>query len=333
MVKKSLIMSIVLLVCVLTAAQAQTEGEGIIVPGDSLAEKLTWLQRSADSHNTYILIVNANENIATYTFEYKGVVNVTVILKGNDVSPIIRLRSNDQMFIVRSNVTFILENITLQGHRRDRGTMVWIQEGGMFIMNEGSAIIGNTETASDRQGAGVYVDTRGAFVMNGGTISGNTASNGGGGVFVAGTFTMNGGSISENTAPNGGGVHIASGGTFNLNNGSISKNTASNGGGVYRANRGNFAMRDGTITANTAKEYGGGVYAHGSSGSFTKAGGSITGYNSDQSEGNVVKDDAGVLARRGHAVYVDENRRKEITAGPDDRLNSKQTGAAGGWDN
>jgi hypothetical protein len=53
--------------------------------------------------------------------------------------------------------------------------------------------------------------------MNGGIISGNTASNGGGGVYVySSTFTMSGGEISSNTASKGGGgVYVSSsGGTF-----------------------------------------------------------------------------------------------------------------------
>ena len=111
-------------------------------------------------------------------------------------------------------------------------------------------------------------------------------------------------------------------GTFNMNGGSISGNTASRGGGVYNGN--SFNMRGGTITGNTAREYGGGVY-----GSLAKTGGTITGYNSDPSNGNVVKDGEGVLARRGHAVYYSSDRRKETTAGPDVNLSSSNSN---GWD-
>ena len=54
----------------------------------------------------------------------------------------------------------------------------------------------------------------GAFLMQGGTISGNQASSTSktysGGVYMAsGTFTMEGGSISNNTATIGGGVYVA----------------------------------------------------------------------------------------------------------------------------
>jgi len=74
------------------------------------------------------------------------------------------------------------------------------------------------------------------------------------------------------------------------------------------------------------------VYVDG--GIFTKTGGTITGYTSDQSNGNVVKEEAGnVLARRGHAAFVNENRRKETTTGPGVNLSYSNSTATGGWDN
>ena len=78
---------------------------------------------------------------------------------------------------------------------------------------------------------GIFV--AGAFTMNGGTITGNTATSSGGGVFVDGTFTMNGGTIKDNNGENGGGVYVF-GGTFTMTGGTITDNSANgNGGGVY----------------------------------------------------------------------------------------------------
>jgi hypothetical protein len=90
--------------------------------------------------------------------------------------------------------------------------------------------------------------------MNGGTVSGNTATEGGG-VYVAGTlpdfqsnptqtgstFTMNGGTISGNkstaSGPGGGGVFVQDGGTFKMKGGFISGNEAAyHGGGVFIEN-------------------------------------------------------------------------------------------------
>ncbi len=80
-----------------------------------------------------------------------------------------------------------------------------------------------------------------SFVMNGGTITGNTNIDlgpeaGGGGVRVAGvnsSFTMNGGKITGNTASaNGGGVTVVNGGRFEMTGGEISGNQCDWGGGV-----------------------------------------------------------------------------------------------------
>lgn len=296
---------------------------GTITPGNTITEKLAWLQRNAESHNTYILEVKANENIAPATLGYSGGINITIVLRGDNVNRTVRLNSNGTMFTVKSSITFVLDNnITLQGHPGNNGTMVYV-DGGTFRMRTGATITGNTR--SNDNGGGVYVGS-GTFEMTGGTIYGNTAHEHGGGVCLndsSGTFIMSGGIISGNTASKGGGVE---GGSITMSGGIISGNTAREYGGGVSVGR-TFAMRGGTITGNTAIKYGGGVYANSS---FTKTGGTITGYNTDRTDGNVVKDGEGTIARRGHAVYVNENRRKETTAGPDVRLDNSSTG---GWDN
>ena len=273
---------------------------GTLLRGSTLANKLDWLQRRAESHNTYIVEVNANENIAPRTLQYTGAINITVILKGDGANRTVRLSSNGTMFIIKSNVTFILDNnITLQGHRRESGGMVYV-DGGTFIMNAGSSITDNIATGSNLFGAGVFINS-GTFTMNGGTISGNVVSSGGAGVYVANNF--------------------GSSATFTMTGGTISGNTSAEGGGVYVG--GTFTMRGGTITGNAATKNGGGVYFR--SGTFTKVGGTITGYNSDQKNGNAVRDDDGIIARSGHAVYIhhySSPKRKETTAGSNVNLSN-----------
>jgi len=302
---------------------------GTVVPGDSLSEKLAWLQRSANSHGTYILEVRNDETIAPHRFEFRGAINITIVLRGVDENRTIRLGSNGTMFTVRRDVTLILDNnITLQGHGQNNRRLVSV-EGGIFRMNTGSIITGNT-------GGGVLVSNRGTFEMNGGTISSNVASRGGGVLLnTGGNFTMTNGAISNNTAnTGGGGVNtgtIGGAGTFNMRGGIITDNTAHEDGGGVLVQWGNFTMHGGTISSNTAATAGGGVRVGGDFGRgvFEKRGGTITGYGNDPSNGNVVRDGDGVLARRGHAVFAGSNRSRETTVGPSVQLNS---GRAGGWD-
>ena len=118
-----------------------------------------------------------------------------------------------------------------------------------------------------RKGGGAYV--LGTFVMNGGSITGCTATgNNGGGVYVEdGTFIMNAGSITgcstktKSTSSgigNGGAVYgIRS--TITINGGTITDNKATNGGGVYTSYC-DLTVDGTTITGNTATGSGGGLY-------------------------------------------------------------------------
>ncbi|MDR0436985.1 MAG: InlB B-repeat-containing protein [Bacteroidales bacterium] len=276
-----------------------TTSEGTLIRESTLSRKLDWLERNVESHNTYIVEVNANENIAPRTLEYRGAINVTIILRGDHVNRTIRLQSHGTMFTVNPNITFVLDNnITLHGHRGNTNNSVVFVNNGTFIMKTGATITGNL---SNTCGGAVCVDRSGTFEMRGGTISANTGSEGGG-VNVHGTFTMSGGVITDNTASRAGGVNVQWGGTFTMTGGVISENNARGSGGGVRVAGGTFTMRGGTITSNAATEYGGGVFIE--QGNFVKTNGTITGFNSDRDNGNVVKDHSGTLARRGHAVYV-----------------------------
>jgi hypothetical protein len=52
-----------------------------------------------------------------------------------------------------------------------------VNSGGSLIMNTGSKISGNTNTAASSKGGGALVNSNGTFIiMNGGEISGNTTA-------------------------------------------------------------------------------------------------------------------------------------------------------------
>jgi len=307
------------------------DGKTITVPGASLDSKLKWLEDYIDNDlrgpslsvsADFMVEVNADESIGSYSFNkynYSGTaVDITITLKSIGTRKTIRLSS----IVISTGVTLVLDNITLQ-KRYDSSNYVISSnsssqdKGGTLIMNEGSAIANG----------GVSVAENATFTMNGGKISGNTVSSTnsssyGGGVYVGknATFTMSGGEISGNTVSStnsssyGGGVYVGENATFTMSGGEISGNTVSYTGSSYYGGG-----------------YGGGVYV--SSGTFTKTGGTITGYASDTVNGNVVRDSS-VVNNRGHAVYINSSsRRRETTAGPDDNLDSTKSGTAGGWDN
>lgn len=137
-----------------------------------------------------------------------------------------------------------------------------------FIMN-GGEISGNIASYG---GGGVYIDYDETFIMNGGIISNNYGYSGGG-VLARGNFTMNEGLIAENTAEYaGGGMECYE---FTMKGGSVSNNTARVAGGVY-AGSDIFIMTGGTISGNSATHGAGGVLSYVT---FVMTGGSITGNN------------------------------------------------------
>jgi len=134
---------------------------------------------------------------------------------------------------------------------------------GTFDMTGGTI----SDNTANMNGGGVYANL-GIFTMRGNaSISGNEAKGGysGGGVYVVGTFNMEGGSVSNNKGSHGGGVCLNPSATFTMTGGEVSNNTtAANGGGVCIGS-GTFTMNDGKLSGNTANgNYGGGgVYAGG----------------------------------------------------------------------
>ena len=177
---------------------------------------------------------------------------------------------------------------------KDGANTIRLANGGSFTLSDCKGT-GRITHADGLTGTGVYLDPDGTFTMYGGSISGNSAAEKGGGVYMTrSTFRMLGGSVSGNSSDeDGAGVYTA--GTFNMTGGSVSGNFTTDaavtgyatkrGGGVYAAYV--FNMSGGTISGNTAAEYGGGVYVI-LSAACTITGGTISGNTSGNSKGGGV---------------------------------------------
>jgi TolB-like protein len=234
----------------------------------------------------------------------------TIIIRGDTIPRTIYNADDADLFTVSPGVALVLENnVTLDGNEKEGG-LAYVDEG-TLIMKAGSSIKG-----AKKGGVSVF---HGVFTLEGGEISGNTASLGGGGVNITSysRFTMSGGKISENTASLGaGGVDITSNSVFTMSGGEISGNTAFLGAGVY-INGGTFTMSGGEIIRNTAPS-GGGVYI--SDGVFTMSGGKIRGNTASHYSGGGVDlnnnsaftmsggEISGNMASYGGGVYVESSR-------------------------
>jgi len=174
--------------------------------------------------------------------------------------------------------TFMLKSGTIEENIVDTYGGGIFNAGNANFTMMGGYITGNTSLSEDpspqtlnrNKGGGVF--NRGTFTLSGGEITNNRSGRGGGvqnGVSLGepgGAFTMEGGLISGNTAIYyGGGVYAdKDGGTFTMNGGTVSQNTADyNGGGIYVDTKSVVYVNKGYITENTALGARGGGYAGG----------------------------------------------------------------------
>jgi hypothetical protein len=228
------------------------------IGNQNLVDSLTYISSNAVSGDNFRIVLGADESASPKTLSYSNkTVGITLLGYGSERT--LTLNTNGSMFTVNSGVTLTLdENITLVGRSANNASLVNVN-GGNLVTNDGAKITGNTNTNSSSYGSGVRVSD-GSFVMNGGEISDNTHSYGGGGVYVLssnGTFTMSGGKISKNTANgNGGGVYVDTGGTFTMNGGTISGNTANGGGGGISVYNGTFKKLPSSVGQNSGIIYG-----------------------------------------------------------------------------
>jgi len=190
--------------------------------------------------------------------------------------------------------------------------------GGIYVEGSltlsGGTIAGNTAD----YGGGVRVDEGATFIMTGGAISYNTASQDAGGlcVYAAAKIELNGGYISDNTAENGGGIYLednrGSTNVYIINGVTVSRNSATKGGGIY-TDKSNISLLSGIIggsevNKNSVKgmnSRGGGVYISG--GSFTMEGGAVS-YNAAESQGGGVYASGTFTMKGGTISYNIVNR-------------------------
>ena len=278
------------------------------VAANNVAAAVTHVNAGANLSGGYTLVIDQEAPVNTTGQTLSRAGNVFTIMGSGGVRTIV-VSTNAQLFTVSNGTLKLGKDITLRGGNYNNVAAVYVHTNGTLIMENGSTIRDNTNSATTAQGGGVLVTGANAqFIMNGGTIYGNsrnvtatvTVLQGAGVTVDSGAvFTMNGGTISGNsnfrggsgTTPIdalGGGVFVGAGSTFSMSSGTISGNsvdmyngTLGAGGGVYVANGGTFNLSgDAIISGNkvgtslaTISAYGGAVYV---GGRFTMNGGTIS---------------------------------------------------------
>jgi hypothetical protein len=228
-----------------------------------------------------------------------------------------------------------LEGGEISGNKASDGGGLHIT--GVAIMQGGKV---RDNQAADN-GGGAYLSGKGAFTLKGGEILENQAPSSGGGVSVyEGDFIMQGGTIRGNSASSetgaGGGVFVIWG-KFELSGGKITGNIANNSGGGVNANHGSvFVMSGGEIAGNRAVYGGAGVAVLGEGNSFKKTGGIIYGLDAvEELRNHNTEGGNSVDVTRHNSLKVElitEIKRRRDTAGETVHLDSMKNGEAGGWE-
>lgn len=244
------------------------------------------------------------------------------------------------VFLTGDNCTYQLQKGDITENSAGHGGGVYLEKGLFKLGTTGNVKDGNISNNTAGSGGGVYIGSSNVstiadethdeptegFIMYGGTITGNSTTDDGGGIYLnGGTFLMNNGEISNNSSStDGGGVCIANNGNFTMNNGDITGNgkisgkLTRNGGGVY-LDGGTLTVNAGNISENTATASGGGVYiSNGNVGMTTgkilsnecgEFGGGVYVYNPSTSVGKTVSVTGGSLlnntAKYGGGICVD----------------------------
>ena len=175
------------------------------------------------------------------------------------------------------------------------GGTVYNTRNGTIELN-GSAITNNNATT----GGGIYNEYGTVDLNAESRISNNTAIDYGGGIWsqVDSILNLNGTTISGNRAANGGGIYSSSA-SINMNSGTISNNTANRGGGVFNDN-GMMSLNDGSIGYNYALTYGGGIFNN--QGQVDLDGSSIDYNYARMFGGGGIYNDLGVLNLNGSTI-------------------------------
>ena len=175
------------------------------------------------------------------------------------------------------------------------GGAIYLRGGGTLTIS-GTQITGNS---AKKDGGAIFAGCRNFTISGSAMLTGNTAGRRGGAIClysdtgVDAKLDMTGGTISGNNATNdGGGVYVGKKGTLTLNGSAVfTGNKAKWGGAIYLTDNSSMTMTSGKLAQNNASEQGGGVFSYSDSSSFSLSGGTI---------------ESNTAGKNGGAVYINK---------------------------
>ena len=234
---KKRLLSVLLLVCMVltllpTAALAGDMHEHEALPAATHTPCFCGGSVNADDH--------ANHEDVTYT-AYNNASSLKQILKSDSDDVIYAYLTNnitlDRLYLPEGKTLYLC----LNGHRItfDEYQVTLNNNTTLYLCDCSTEKTGTISRSAGKTSCVLVSGENATFNMYSGTLRNGNRSYGGGVNVSAGTMNMYGGTITENTATSdGGGIYVGTSGTLNLYGGTITKNTinvneAHYGGGVY----------------------------------------------------------------------------------------------------
>ena len=223
-----------------------------------------------------ILDANAQQGASDITFDPAAFANAQTItltsgqlelsgtsgtetITGPAAGVTVNAGGKSRVFQVDTGVTASISGLSITGgSARDGGGLY--NDGGAITLND-CTISGNSASQS---GGGLYNLSSGTATLSGCAITGNSVNapySAGGGVYNQGVVTLTQCVVSGNSGANGGGL-MNYDGTATLTDSTISGNTSFHGAGIFSCYyaHGITTLANCTVSGNTASSQGGGVY-------------------------------------------------------------------------
>ncbi len=227
---------------------------------------------------------------------------------------------------VRGNNTFGIFNITAGNVTFDGLTITngrGVNGGGISNNGAGALTVTNSNVSGNTAtnwGGGIF--SLGALTVTNSTVSGNTATNVGGGILSLGALTVSSSTVSGNTATNVGAGGIYGGSTTTITNSTVSGNITGNtvgGGGIAIDAGGVLILTNSTVSGNKSLLDGGGIYFFFSRGTISNS--TITNNTAD-ADNNNSGNGGGIFNNSANIVTI----RNSIIAGNFDTPNNAGLG-------
>ena len=257
------------------------------------SEKPTTIKLTADIQTEATLVVKEGTfvilDLNGYLLDRNGGNSRVFTVKGNLIVKDSRPENTHSPAITYTNPVDEETVITINGGMitggggGQYGAGLYVESTGTLVLEGGSVAL-NAVSSNSYYAGGIFVNG-GTFIMDGGAICANKAQQNGGGVYATSNakVTMNDGLIEGNELTygdaDGGGVYVYNGSEFIMNGGVICHNKSGQGAGVGMYNGASFVMNDGLITENKTtwtKNGGAGVNGYVCSAGFTMNGGEIS---------------------------------------------------------